>query len=411
MKTIHQPLVKKIGTLLLASFALLSCNSQQPDRGPGLSAKATTEAIEPGHAAAALMPAQTLKTSKKKIKIALLLDTSNSMDGLIDQAKSQLWKLVNELSLASVDNEKPQLEIALYEYGNTNLPANEGYIRQVSTFTSDLDLVSEHLFSLSTMGGDEYCGQVIRSSTDQLDWGSETGDYKVIFIAGNEEFTQGSVSYKKSCTTAKEKDIFVNTIFCGDFKTGLETGWKNGAMLASGEYMNIDQDQKTIYIETPYDAEIAKLNDKLNATYVSYGSLGFSKQQNQLKQDANAGTYGAANATTRIVSKSSALYTNADWDLVDRSKEKNFDVSKLSEQELPKELKGKTKEEKQQYIDQKNKEREEIKKQIAELNKKRVEYIAEKEKQLKPDQKSLDAAMLKAIRTQAGQKGFVFAEK
>src|SRR4030095_9928908 len=31
------------------------------------------------------------------IMMALLLDTSNSMDGLIDQAKSQLWKIVNEL--------------------------------------------------------------------------------------------------------------------------------------------------------------------------------------------------------------------------------------------------------------------------------------------------------------------------
>ena len=28
---------------------------------------------------------------KTKIKLALILDTSNSMDGLIDQAKNQLW--------------------------------------------------------------------------------------------------------------------------------------------------------------------------------------------------------------------------------------------------------------------------------------------------------------------------------
>jgi len=28
------------------------------------------------------------------VQLALLLDTSNSMDGLIDQAKTQLWKIV-----------------------------------------------------------------------------------------------------------------------------------------------------------------------------------------------------------------------------------------------------------------------------------------------------------------------------
>ena len=54
--------------------------------------------------------------ANNKIKIALLLDTSSSMDGLIEQAKSQLWKLVNELSKFNYQNEKPELEIALYEY-------------------------------------------------------------------------------------------------------------------------------------------------------------------------------------------------------------------------------------------------------------------------------------------------------
>ena len=33
-----------------------------------------------------------------KIQVALLLDTSNSMDGLIEQAKSRLWNIVNNLT-------------------------------------------------------------------------------------------------------------------------------------------------------------------------------------------------------------------------------------------------------------------------------------------------------------------------
>lgn len=63
---------------------------------------------------------------KKSIKIALLLDTSNSMDGLIEQAKSQLWTIVNELSRASCEGERPELQIALYEYGNDWLSPHEG---------------------------------------------------------------------------------------------------------------------------------------------------------------------------------------------------------------------------------------------------------------------------------------------
>src|SRR5437870_686414 len=33
---------------------------------------------------------------KPLVQIAILLDTSGSMDGLIEQAKSQLWKICNE---------------------------------------------------------------------------------------------------------------------------------------------------------------------------------------------------------------------------------------------------------------------------------------------------------------------------
>src|SRR6188768_3999938 len=58
----------------------------------------------------------------QSIMLALLLDTSNSMDGLIDQAKSQLWKIVNELAGAKCGNgERPKIRIALYEYGNDGL--------------------------------------------------------------------------------------------------------------------------------------------------------------------------------------------------------------------------------------------------------------------------------------------------
>jgi hypothetical protein len=78
--------------------------------------------------------------NKQKIMLALLLDTSNSMDGLIDQAKSQLWTIVNELASAKCqDGTPPDINIALFEYGNSGLPSSEGYIRMVVNLTNDLD--------------------------------------------------------------------------------------------------------------------------------------------------------------------------------------------------------------------------------------------------------------------------------
>jgi hypothetical protein len=182
----------------------------------------------------------------QKIMIALLLDTSNSMDGLIEQAKSQLWKIVNELAGAKCDDgARPTIQIALYEYGNDNLPSSEGYIRLVSPLTSDLDVISEKLFALTTNGGNEYCGYVINKSLKQLDWSSGKADLKMIFIAGNEPFTQGPIPYYTACALAKEKDVVVNTIHCGEYGVGIETSWKRAADLTGGTYMAIEQDRKT----------------------------------------------------------------------------------------------------------------------------------------------------------------------
>ena len=89
-----------------------------------------------------------------KIQLAILLDTSSSMDGLINQAKSQLWKIVNELAMAKSGGLTPALEVSIYEYGNNNIPAGEGYIRMVVPFTGDLDRISSALFGLTTYGGD-----------------------------------------------------------------------------------------------------------------------------------------------------------------------------------------------------------------------------------------------------------------
>ncbi len=51
---------------------------------------------------------------------------------------------------------RPSIEVALYEYGNDNLPAQEGFVRLVLPMTDDLDAVSEKLFALKTRGGQEY---------------------------------------------------------------------------------------------------------------------------------------------------------------------------------------------------------------------------------------------------------------
>ena len=345
--------------------------------------------------------------SKHYIKVAILLDTSNSMDGLIDQAKAQLWEIVNELSYAKCRNQSPNLQIALYEYGNDGLNSRDGYVRKILGFTDDLDDVSKELFSLTTNGGSEYCGTVIHKSIKQLDWGNDADDLKMIFIAGNEPFTQGKIDYKDAAAEAKEKDIVVNTIFCGDYTHGINTKWQHGAQLAYGDYMAINHNQNTVHIASPYDDIILQLNVKLNKTYIPYGRRGRAKIAMQQEQDNNAAEYGGANAVSRTVSKSSHLYKNGTWDLVDAEEEKDFSYDKLKNEDLPDNLKNKSKAEIKAYVAKQRSKREAIQKEIADLNEKRREYISEQKKE---GDNALESAMIQALRKQAEKKDYKWDE-
>ncbi|WP_158839024.1 vWA domain-containing protein [Polaribacter sp. L3A8] len=347
------------------------------------------------------------KTKKQTIKVALLLDTSSSMDGLINQAKAQLWEIVNELSYAKYGIEKPNLEIALYEYGNSTLSSREGYIKQVLQFSNDLDEISEKLFSLTTSGGNEFCGQVIKTSLNELSWGENKNDLKIIFIAGNEPFTQGKINYKDAITDAKEKDVIINTIFCGNYSTGISGMWKDGADLGGGDYMTINQDKKIVHVVTPYDDDIIILNKRLNKTYIYYGINGYSKFSSQKEQDMNAEFLDEVVIVKRAVSKSSRLYDNSSWDLVDADKKQKVDYNKIEKEKLPKELQNKSEIEIKNYVKSKAKERTEIQQKIKELDAKRRSFIAKKQKE-GSNKNELDNVMIKAIKRQAKLKNYAW---
>lgn len=345
---------------------------------------------------------------KQKIMIALLLDTSNSMDGLIEQAKSQLWTIVNELAAAKCGNgTRPEIKIALFEYGNDNLPQAEGYMRMVTDLTTDLDDISEKLFALSTNGGDEYCGYAIDKSIKKLDWSNAQSDLKMIFIAGNEPFTQGNVTYESACTLAKQQDIVVNTIYCGDYQEGVRTSWRHGATLTGGSYMSIQQNQKTVYVPTPYDDKIDRLNDEMNQTYIHYGAQGKSKKEKQIAQDENAESYSQSNKVSRAISKSSHAYKNSSWDLVDAYEDDAEVLATVEEEYLPAPMKSMDTEEKTAYVKELTTKRAAIKKEIQTLSEQRKRYIAENKPAEAPEN-TLDQAMINAIKEVGKSKQLIF---
>jgi hypothetical protein len=343
--------------------------------------------------------------AEERIQLAILLDTSNSMDGLIGQAKAQLWKVVNELARSKRHGVHPSLEVALFEYGNDGLEESDGYIRMVSNLTTDLDKISEELFKLTTNGGSEYCGMVIDRAVDRLSWSRSNDVLKVIYIAGNEEFTQGPVAYTSSSAKAIRKGIIVNTIFCGSYDEGVATLWKDGANRADGRYMSINQDEAVVQITTPYDKDIVTLGDQLNGTYVGYGKAGEALKERQVAQDSNAATMGAAAPVERSVAKAQAAYSNSGWDLVDALQNKTVTLGALKDEELPVEMRKMSLPEKEKYVQGLVARRADIQKKINDANEKRRVYLAE---QMKSQAKTntLDQAILTSVKEEATKKGF-----
>ena len=353
-------------------------------------------------------PETRFKTKKPLVQVAILLDTSNSMDGLISQAKSQLWKIVNEFIHARQNGERPEVQVALFEYGNNYLSAQAGWIRKVSDFTTDLDLISEKLFGLRTNGGDEYCGWVIKDALDRLEWSSSARTYKAIFIAGNEPFTQGPVDYVDSCRMAHSRGVIVNTIHCGNEREGVDTMWRDGARLGDGKFLVIDQDRAVAYVEAPQDREIARLSSDLNRTYLAYGSKGRESLGRQEMQDRNAIAFEAAGAVSaRALTKASANYHNSAWDLVDAAKEKDFRLDALKKEELPAEMQSLPPAERKVYIEQKSKERSELQAKINALNDERTKFVAAKMKGMAATN-TLDSVVIMTVREQAQTREFKF---
>ena len=272
-------------------------------------------------------PVATEPDGSEIINLAICLDTSGSMKGLIDAARTKLWEIVNDLALAEPT---PDLRVALLTYGNNGHDPARGWVHVQTDFTTDLDLVS----ALSTDGGDEYVGRVVHLATKELSWHPSTDALKLVIVAGNESADQDQeVSFRDACRNAIGREIMVNAIYCGNPADEIAPTWREVAMLADGKFASIDQNEGTIVIATPFDDELARLSTEVNGTYVAWTADGKQAQEQQWVQDANAANLNSAACAGRAMTKGSAAAYRCAWDLVASSRETSFDWGALVDEE------------------------------------------------------------------------------
>ena len=351
----------------------------------------------------------------RAVDVVLCLDTSGSMDGLIDSARRKLWAVVNDLARAEPT---PALRVALYSYGNNTYDPARGWVRREVELTADLDEVYKRVHALRTAsaGSNELAARVGRDALAELKWANDKDALRLLFICGNEPVDQDrEVSLESVAERAKGQGVVVNTIYCGSANHQDAAGWAAFAVRCGGKFANIDQDRSRaeVAIATPFDAEIEKLGQQINNTYCWYGVKGGESKDNQLAQDANAARAAGGVALERSITKAGRLYRLAEADLIDRMQtDKAFDLKKLNEAELPDELKKIKAEDRLAFLKKKADERAEIQKKVSDLSAKRAKYI-EDEKQKRPRsaaEKALDEALRGILREQAAAKGLQFKD-
>lgn len=343
---------------------------------------------------------------RRPIDVVICLDTSGSMEGLINSARAKLWDIVNEYSRVKP---APQIRVGLLTYGSPQgSSASRGWIVHQSDLTTDLDGVYAKLMALSTDGGDEYVGWVLHEAIGTMNWSCDPRAVKMIFVAGNESADQAMErhNFRYVAERARGRGMIINSIYAGGHEQGRREAWDQVAQHGGGCYSAIDMARGVAQTHTPFDAELLRLNAELNATYLPYGEEGRLARANQLAQDKNAEAMGRHTAASRARVKGGAAYDNAHWDLVDAVAQKKVEVEALPAAALPAPLREVAPAERAARVEQMRGQRAEVQRRIQDVGRQRDAFLEEARQQQGGEASGLDDAIRVALRKQLEAQGF-----
>ena len=338
------------------------------------------------------------------LEMVFVLDTTGSMGGLIEGAKQRIWGIVNDVMKKE---SKPRVRVGLVAYRDNE----DDYVTKILPITEDLDKVYTTLMDYKADGGGDEPENVQRAlaeSVRKMDWSQpRTGLAQIIFLVGDarpHEYPQ-EIDVIKSSANAIKKNIYVNTIQCGNL-TGTREVWQKIAQRGEGKYFAIAQDGGVQAISTPYDKELSELAQKIGKTYITYGTVS-TQSANLVTVDAtesrifNEVTVSAQ--AERAVNKAVNTFSYA-GDLLQEIENENIKLEDIPEDQLPEELKKLSPDERKKEVEKRIAERKEILKQILELSKKRDEFVEAERKKF--DKKSgFDSAVSEALNEQLAKRG------
>ena len=377
--------MKKICCLLILAIVGNICLSQEKTVAT-TTTTATTPEVKP------------VTKSEKNIEIVFVLDTTGSMSGLIDGAKTKIWNIVNEILQNQKGNAK--VKIGLIGYRDKG----DEYITKLTQLSENIDNTYSELMNFVADGGGDEPEDVRRAlheAVNNIQWSNSTSN-KIIFLVGDAPPHEDYQDYPSTIVTAKkakEKGIIINTIQCGNL-AHTDKFWKEIAQYASGEYFAIPQDGGSYVMKTPYDEKLETLGYELDKKYIPYGRI---KEQRAAKSDKIMKDTKISSTATmeakadRAKNKTLNRYSYSSNDLIQAIENKKVNLSSLKQEELPEEMQKMSKDEQEKYVDSLVQERKKIKEEITKVSREREVYIKENSEKSKDN---FDASVSKALEKQ-----------
>lgn len=402
----HRQLSRALATGAVLGAAALAL-AATPDSRPVPSAAVQSPAPA---AAPSPSPASAPTPAKPLIEVAFVLDTTGSMGGLIEGAKTKIWSIANELVSAKPS---PEIRIGLVAYRDRG----DSYVTQVHDLSADLDAVYGQLRSLVADGGGdgpESVNQALAAAVHQLSWSTDRKALKLVFLVGDApphmDYPQDT-PYARTVEEAVKKDIVVDTVQCGaDGETARV--WQEIARRGEGKFVALGASGDMVAVSTPLDGEIATLSRELGATAIGYGADARREEVAAKVSVAAAAPAAVAadKATFAARGGAAGAVVTGEGDLVADVAAGKIAVGDVKPAELPEELRALAPEQRAERVKAQVARRADLERQVNELVRKRDELVVAERKKLEASgaKDSFDGQVARTVREQAAEKGFSY---
>ena len=341
------------------------------------------------------------KDDRPNVEVVFCLDTTGSMGGLINAAKTKIWTISNQIASGKPT---PRVKVGLVAFRDRG----DAYVTKITDLTEDLDGIYTTLMEFKAQGGGDFpesVNQALNESVTKISWSKDSKTLRMIFLVGDApphmDYAD-DVKYPETCKLAVEKSIIINTIQCGNHPE-TKKHWETICKSAEGSYVQIDQGGgPVVAVATPFDADLAKINSEISAKTLVYGDR-HTQLAGENKKAANA-----ALAPTAAAERAGFLGRDgaaATYDLLRNLDEGKVKLDQLKKDELPPELQKLNTEEQKEYLGNLRRQREELATKANELNRKRAEFLVQKQKESTNTQTKdgFDNQVLRILQTQAGR--------